>query len=77
MRKSFLIMSASLLLLGCNRVPPPVMTPLPDEGVGNVYRAYRTVEIEGCEYLLVHGYREESLTHKGNCKNPIHPENRL
>jgi hypothetical protein len=34
----------------------------------------KVVEVEGCEYL-VGGYdRSGLLTHKGNCKNPIHPE---
>lgn len=34
---------------------------------------YTEVNIEGCEYFLypvTHGY--SSLTHKGNCSNPIH-----
>ena len=35
---------------------------------------FRTLEIEGCEYLeKYNGYnRGYSFTHKGNCKNPIH-----
>lgn len=34
---------------------------------------YRVITIEGCEYLrfeVTHGYAV--LTHKGNCRNPIH-----
>lgn len=34
---------------------------------------YSVIEIDGCEYLLMdttHGFRV--VTHKGNCKNPIH-----
>ncbi|MFC0185945.1 hypothetical protein SAMN04515674_113105 [Pseudarcicella hirudinis] len=34
---------------------------------------YTIVQIEGCEYFRIentHGYA--NLTHKGNCKNPIH-----
>lgn len=34
---------------------------------------YTIVNIEGCEYFLypvTHGY--SSMTHKGNCSNPIH-----
>lgn len=35
---------------------------------------YKIIEIEGCEYIW---YKEtfesgQTLTHKGNCKNPIH-----
>ena len=39
----------------------------------NVPPPYRVVTIEGCEYLRLestHGYAV--LTHKGNCRNPIH-----
>lgn len=39
----------------------------------NVPPPYRVVTIEGCEYLrmeVTHGYAV--LTHKGNCRNPIH-----
>lgn len=37
-------------------------------------KEYRTIEIDGCEYLFKYnGYNSgESFTHKGNCKNPIH-----
>lgn len=37
---------------------------------------YSIVTIESCEYIEydkgVGNYRVYSLTHKGNCKNPIH-----
>jgi hypothetical protein len=32
--------------------------------------------IEGCEYLEYSSGHRYSLCHKGNCKNPIHPENK-
>jgi len=32
--------------------------------------------IEGCEYLQNSGSGDYSICHKGNCKNPIHPENK-
>ncbi|RYU81319.1 hypothetical protein [Hymenobacter persicinus] len=35
---------------------------------------YRVIQIEGCEYLrqeTSNGY--PVITHKGNCRNPIHP----
>jgi len=37
----------------------------------NSYRENNVVIIEGCEYWIISGH----ITHKGNCKNPIHPEN--
>jgi hypothetical protein len=30
------------------------------------------VTIEGCEYLISYYDRSRSITHKGNCSNPIH-----
>jgi hypothetical protein len=35
------------------------------------------VTIEGCEYIVSPSTNYyKSLCHKGNCKNPIHPENK-
>lgn len=39
---------------------------------------FRTIEIDGCQYLFTEISARESnnyavaITHKGNCKNPIH-----
>lgn len=32
----------------------------------------KIVEIEGCEYFMCTNYEGNVLSHKGNCKNPIH-----
>jgi hypothetical protein len=34
------------------------------------------VVIDGCEYLFYGWGNNEKLTHKGNCSNPIHYQNR-
>lgn len=51
-------------------------TPLPKNVVVIAGERYEIVEEDGCEYF----HRKESynriLTHKGNCKNPIHGHNR-
>jgi hypothetical protein len=39
-------------------------------------KAMDIVTIEGCEYLQYSSGHRYSLCHKGNCKNPIHPENK-
>lgn len=40
-------------------------------------RKIYVLEIEGCEYICYNLYCEEGLlTHKGNCKNPIHIYNK-
>lgn len=45
---------------------------IPDTNVLS-YNEFRIIEIEGCEYiLLAERTNSQSLTHKGNCKNPIH-----
>lgn len=33
------------------------------------------IEYDGCQYLFCNGFKESSLTHKGNCSNPIHKHN--
>ena len=35
------------------------------------------VTIEGCEYIVNQNSYGEILTHKGNCKNPIHIYNKI
>jgi hypothetical protein len=35
-------------------------------------REIEVYELEGCEYFYLQYDRSASLTHKGNCKNPIH-----
>lgn len=35
----------------------------------------RSFEHEGCEYLVVGIGNAQIMSHKGNCKNPIHYEN--
>lgn len=42
---------------------------------------YTVVVIEGCEYIQIHSMRGfqsgyYAITHKGNCKNPIHGQMR-
>jgi hypothetical protein len=47
------------------------------QDVDEAKQSVETIEIEGCEYLLMksttyYGYSVVAITHKGNCKNPIH-----
>lgn len=62
----------ALSLAGCEESPTSRGRRI-EEARRTVPPDYRVVEIEGCEYLRVevtHGYA--TLTHKGNCRNPIH-----
>ena len=36
------------------------------------YTNYSIIEMDGCEYYVRHRYEKGYLSHKGNCKNPIH-----
>lgn len=40
------------------------------------YQPLEVVVIEGCEYLHYRHGHAYMLCHKGNCKNPIHPEHK-
>lgn len=56
-----------LLLTGCK--PPGIQEDISTKPEG----AYRVVVLDGCEYLEGETYRSYySLTHKGNCSNPVH-----
>lgn len=37
----------------------------------------QVIEIDSCEYLYQGGGNAALLTHKGNCKNKIHYENKI
>jgi hypothetical protein len=49
----------------------------------DVKREINIIEIDGCEYIYIHSAQPWasgfafSLTHKGNCKNPIHMYNKI
>jgi hypothetical protein len=65
--------SSSLLLTGCRSYKGEVLTTN-----NQIKIVYDEVIINGCEYLVTYGYNGgQSLTHKGNCKNPIHPYNKV
>ena len=55
-------------LSGCSKV----------DSEGKIEGGSRTVEIDGCEYLVFENSGKAlnnysfAITHKGNCKNPIH-----
>lgn len=57
----------SMLVIGCESQLDKKMNINQKEG-------FATVTIDGCEYIIVEGNVEYSITHKGNCKNPIHKQ---
>lgn len=56
-------------------------TTLPYKLFGSVHPEekfkFGQIVFEGCEYFTTNLLNEKSWTHKGNCKNIIHPENTI
>ena len=74
MKKFIFVLGIVSLMFSCNEptVPTKPTNIVTKEGNNKL----RIVEIEGCEYLEFEQGHQYSLCHKGNCKNPIHPENK-
>jgi hypothetical protein len=61
---------------------PPTITASPMKNTGIALNAAQEFgihrkplyefEFEGCQYLLLDGFKEACITHKGNCTNKIH-----
>lgn len=68
-----LIIIVALALMSCNREGQAPSKPT-KHYVGEFINPLETIEIEGCEYLYGDWGKSTVLVHKGNCKNPIHPE---
>ena len=66
--KGFIVIigMALLTLCGCNNGE--------QEKHNNSYDEYNVVIIDSCQYFKIssYGWGHYTLTHKGNCENPIH-----
>lgn len=61
-----LILLAALALCGCDEKSK-------EQGVIESMKSVRVVRYDGCQYLVYHiGTNVGTMTHKGNCDNPIH-----
>jgi hypothetical protein len=69
MRIKILLIAVLVFFVGCNPEPPQGATT--DTG-----RGYNVKVVDSCEYIEYDAgfgqMRVYSLTHKGDCKNPIH-----
>lgn len=68
-------LGVSLLLSACGSPTPSPdpATAASEQAVMSDHPPYRVVLLDSCEYIrldVAHGYA--TLTHKGNCRNPIH-----
>jgi len=52
-----------LIIFGCTE------TITKEEQNNRIADKFKTIEVDGCEYLYREGYRMGFLAHKGNCKN--------
>ena len=61
-------------IFGCNN-SNPVSKDIPEPTYVTDNIRYKIIIIDSCEYILgddMNPYGGHFLTHKGNCKNPIH-----
>lgn len=65
-----------LPITGCDVKPATTSTPTTSLSVKEVDYATDVVEFDGCQYIRSQGYYGYTFCHKGNCKNPLHKENR-
>lgn len=73
-----LILILIYILFGCGNDSSKPPTQTITYGTDNI--EYRVVTIDSCEYIFGWrggGYGGPFLTHKGNCKNPIHKINKI
>lgn len=72
--KKYLIFLLLPILMGCQSSEQTKA----EERLDTTFTGYKIINIEGCEYIYKR-YDVFSgipvLTHKGNCKNPIHKNN--
>jgi len=69
--KKLLIAIVLLLLCGCDQSQQNTVTK------GCPLNFAPVVVVDGCEYYELYAYGfTKTYTHKGNCKNPIHWENK-
>lgn len=81
MRKIFIVLIGALFLFSCNNDNPDTRKVnnaktfqvdwTNDQG-GQISQNFTIVVIDSCEYITGRYDRSRFLTHKGNCKNPIH-----
>lgn len=65
--KLVVLFAIAFMTASCNMEPPKqLITKRVSDGL------FAIVEIDSCEYVLSHVHYGNSITHKGNCKNPIH-----
>jgi hypothetical protein len=58
-----ILIGNGIVALSASFMPKPIEQPIP---------TYRTVYLEGCQYIEVRQETAYSLCHKGNCNNQIH-----
>jgi hypothetical protein len=68
-----ILFSASFLMVLASCEEPNVKPKSTKYRIGKVSgHEIQVYEFEGCEYFYFEYDRSASLTHKGNCNNPIH-----
>ena len=72
MKDKLFILALAIGMVGCAESNVPSQK---TEYMINTYGKVEIVVIDSCEYLYGPWGNATVLTHKGNCKNPIHKHN--
>ena len=74
MIKKLLALAAIGMMAGCAQPTVKAKTTkyTISKQYGEASKPLKIAVIEGCEYFVCSNSRGDVLTHKGNCKNPIH-----
>lgn len=76
MKKLILLAIVALSLCGCARIALPTKINGQTVLVSSIINPNNIIVVEGCEYFVISAHASFTYFHKGNCKNPIHPENK-
>lgn len=74
--KKLIILLAMLIITGCSEEQIQKRQKDENQSWIDYNRGYKLRTIDGCEYIETGVYGGAVLTHKGNCRNPIHKERR-
>lgn len=75
------LMLVLLVLSGCEDHSQPVLQPTKREFFENGRRSLERTTFDGCDYIVLQNHSSHidgdglSITHAGNCRNPIHRMN--
>lgn len=68
----YLLLALTVILVSCSSTSKKEVVEKNIVNPKNSELKFEVIEIDGCEYLLRRSGYAGYMSHKGNCKNPIH-----